>query len=735
MKKMKKALALFAVLALCVSVIGCTGNDDSTIEIPTGPVVEQSKESESANEPSSEVESSVSQESESVQESEPESTVESETTESSAEPEKESEPEKEPETEAEPEKEPEVTQGQGTEGSVLLFSGAENISYESGDASWLMNAKDDDIITIAYTCTDSTHGGWGIMAWGATVDDVWVEGPAYNADETNPTASTGAVMTVKELKTALGIKDNSVVTAIKLGAWNGGKIEGLYVSAPGEAPSMEEAKNVDESLITTVDPSKENLEPLTGDYLYVFENTQPFIIYPAAYSSDWALGSTVTVTVEMESNSGFSGCLSTSAGNWAWYAATYESDENNTATVTCTATPIIDTFELQVWWMGGTQIGIKSITVDVNPYGVTSESVTQPATSNEPVIQYPIIENQSITFTDSGWWTDEAITLADLLGDTDPATVNKVTFVSDTDFFVQWANTTGTSTINPEDPYWSQEGPVKKCEITDLDFGEDYNLNICLSKGDGKPYTIKWYLNDEMPEEEPGNSGATSGSVTFSDTGWWTEKEVALSDLLCGVAVSEVESITFSSTTSFIIGYNNTTGDGTADATNPNWSQADGASTYTLSNVNLDASGYYLKFILSKGDGVDYTISWTVNKKAGESGGDVSGSEAASGSVTFSDTGWWTEKEVALSDLLCGVAASEVESITFSSTTSFIVGYNNTTGDGTADATNPNWSQADGATTYTLSNVNLDASGYYLKFILSKGDGVDYTITWTINEK
>lgn len=113
---------------------------------------------------------------------------------------------------------------------------------------------------------------------------------------------------------------------------------------------------------------------------------------------------------------------------------------------------------------------------------------------------------------------------------------------------------------------------------------------------------------------------AFAGSVTMSDSSWWTEKEVALEDLLDGVAAEDVVSFTFSSDTSFTVGYNNVEG---------GWSQVDVTDpSVTLDDIlvvpmevtndkgETETKEYYLKICISKGDGVDYTINWTANTAA-----------------------------------------------------------------------------------------------------------------------
>ena len=113
-------------------------------------------------------------------------------------------------------------------------------------------------------------------------------------------------------------------------------------------------------------------------------------------------------------------------------------------------------------------------------------------------------------------------------------------------------------------------------------------------------------------------AAAHSGSYSFSDSTWWTQDWVMggdsgkpVSDLIGDVDPSTVKSITFTSDTVFVIGYNNTEG---------GWSQPADQTSYTLTDVLLesytdDAGETHdpaLCLCLSKGDGVEYTINWEV---------------------------------------------------------------------------------------------------------------------------
>ena len=79
---------------------------------------------------------------------------------------------------------------------------------------------------------------------------------------------------------------------------------------------------------------------------------------------------------------------------------------------------------------------------------------------------------------------------------------------------------------------------------------------------------------------------AFAGSITFSDTAWWTQKDLKIEDILEGNKPEDVESITFTSDTTFFLGYNSTKV--TDEKTGSTWKQdATAAHTYTVSDAVL----------------------------------------------------------------------------------------------------------------------------------------------------
>ncbi len=196
------------------------------------------------------------------------------------------------------------------------------------------------------------------------------------------------------------------------------------------------------------------------------------------------------------------------------------------------------------------------------------------------------------------------------------------------------------------------------------------------------------------------------GSISFSDSSWWTEQAVDRSSLIGETNPEDIESITFYSDTTFVVGYNTTSG----------WAQHEpGALEWTCDDIDFSSENYALKLFLSKGDGVAYTINWTLNLKK---------DDGYNGSISFSDSSWWTEKSVSKAELIGNLDAEAVSSIKFYSDTTFVVGYNTTS----------DWAQHEpGALEWTCDDIDLRDENYALKLFLSKGDGVVYTINWTVS--
>ena len=129
------------------------------------------------------------------------------------------------------------TPSTGVEREILFENGSVDESYETNDASWLVNGKDNDTLTVIYTCTETDHAGWGILGWGASVDGEWKEGKGYSAGSPASTEVTDTC-TLKELREALDISSSSTVSYLKLSAYNGGKILKIYLEKEASATPL-----------------------------------------------------------------------------------------------------------------------------------------------------------------------------------------------------------------------------------------------------------------------------------------------------------------------------------------------------------------------------------------------------------------------------------------------------------------------------------------------------------------
>ena len=175
-------------------------------------------------------------------------------------------------------------------------------TYATNDPQWLLNASDDDIVTVVYTCTDPSHGNWGILGWGASVDNVWQSGDNYSA-ASNATDKVTKTYTVKELKATMNIKSTSKVTYLCLSAWNGGKIVSLTLSkVGGETPQPTVTPTVAPTATPTVAPTATPTVAPT-----VAPTATPTVAPTAAPTTEPSADSKVTGSVKLTSNWGSGG--------------------------------------------------------------------------------------------------------------------------------------------------------------------------------------------------------------------------------------------------------------------------------------------------------------------------------------------------------------------------------------------------------------------------------------------
>ena len=153
---------------------------------------------------------------------------------------------------------------------TFLFADKVNKGWYPSDISWLTSAQPEDAVALVWACDDVTHGGWGVLGLnvGGKQKDI-----AAVSDQ--PDKERLMVFSVQELMDMAKISDPAKFTKFQLGAWNGGRIAGLYFLPAEVAARLNahlEAAAASEAIIHTYDGelSNENAIPAAQkvyDYL------------------------------------------------------------------------------------------------------------------------------------------------------------------------------------------------------------------------------------------------------------------------------------------------------------------------------------------------------------------------------------------------------------------------------------------------------------------------------------
>ena len=112
----------------------------------------------------------------------------------------------------------------------LLFTGKTNRGYNAGpDIGWLKEASPEDVLALVWACDDVTHGGWGVL--GLSVNGIQQEIVAVSD---HPERERLKLYPISQLMETVGIQTPADFKGFVLGAWNGGRVAGLYL-LKGEA--------------------------------------------------------------------------------------------------------------------------------------------------------------------------------------------------------------------------------------------------------------------------------------------------------------------------------------------------------------------------------------------------------------------------------------------------------------------------------------------------------------------
>ena len=127
-----------------------------------------------------------------------------------------------------------ATQSAILEKGTLLFSGATNKGHFPSNIAWLTGADLDDAIALLWACDDVTHGGWGVLGLNVNYKQEDIK-----AISDQPDKERLMLIPIRELITmGGGAASPDKVTKFSLGAWNGGRIAGLYFLKAEAAAEM-----------------------------------------------------------------------------------------------------------------------------------------------------------------------------------------------------------------------------------------------------------------------------------------------------------------------------------------------------------------------------------------------------------------------------------------------------------------------------------------------------------------
>lgn len=114
------------------------------------------------------------------------------------------------------------------EKGTLLFSDKTNKGYYPNDISWLTGAGMDDCVALVFACDDVTHGGWGVLGLNVKSANGGSKQKDIAAYSDQPDKERLVVYSMEELLSMAKAEKPADITTFQLGAWNGGRIAGLY---------------------------------------------------------------------------------------------------------------------------------------------------------------------------------------------------------------------------------------------------------------------------------------------------------------------------------------------------------------------------------------------------------------------------------------------------------------------------------------------------------------------------
>ncbi len=118
-------------------------------------------------------------------------------------------------------------------------------------------------------------------------------------------------------------------------------------------------------------------------------------------------------------------------------------------------------------------------------------AVSTMAFSAFAVDEEAVFTNTATAVSTGSWWSENELTVTDLIGTTDPESITKIVFEGDNDFLVGY---------KPVDGDWAQTTVGKSAEVTDVNFS-DFCVKLCTNSGSKYTANITWTVYAEKAAE------------------------------------------------------------------------------------------------------------------------------------------------------------------------------------------------------------------------------------------
>ncbi len=218
------------------------------------------------------------------------------------------------------------------------------------------------------------------------------------------------------------------------------------------------------------------------------------------------------------------------------------------------------------------------------------------------------------TTDNDSWWHSTQVSKDTLLGDVDPADVEKIIFYSNDPIVVGYNGTT----VDEEGNSWTQVSAAKRHELTDISLGENFYMELIANVNVVGTTTINWDVYTKAEEVVEDEYAYTNSTDIEAAGDYWDVTTIGLADLIGDIDPTTIEKIVFESDNNFALGYNSTEAQKIDEETGiaNYWVTADTGNSYEITDMDLSiAAEYFSMQIIGRVETGTTTVTWKVYTK------------------------------------------------------------------------------------------------------------------------